>query len=157
MDRRENPREEMNDRGIGPIQKHERKNINIRNGIRGRQFQIEEGAVLHKLFSKKNLAAINIPYMNFLCNSQVDRERDVTSTAIHLTVPGIADRRNRRNRAERLISRMIVHRPLTTVKFKLLQVAGEAPNYFVRANQLQESSEGSDAPYRLVMIDVLRS
>lgn len=51
MDRRENPREEMNDRGIGPIQKHERKNINIRNGIRGRRFQIEEGAVLHILFS----------------------------------------------------------------------------------------------------------
>lgn len=68
----------------------------------------------------KNLAAINILYMSFLCNSQVDRKRDVTSTAIHLTVPGIA---GRRNRAERLISRRIVHRPLTTVEFKLLQVA----------------------------------
>jgi hypothetical protein len=97
----------------------------------------------------KDLAAINIPY------TKVDRELDVTSTAIHLTVPGIADRRNR---AERLISRMIVHRPLTTVEFKLLQFAGEAlPTYSVRANQLQESSEGSDAPYRMVMIDVPRA
>lgn len=72
-------------------------------------------------YSPKKVWQRSIPYMSFLCNSQVDREGDVTSTAIHLTGPGIADRRNR---AERLISRMIVHRPLTTVKFKLLQAAG---------------------------------
>lgn len=109
--------------------------------MRGR-FQIEEGGVLHRLFSKKKFGSEQysvheFPVQCFLCNPQVDRERDVTSTAIHRTVPGIADRRNR---AES-ISRMIVHRPLTTIKFKLRQVAGEAPNCSVRANQLQESSE----------------
>jgi hypothetical protein len=51
MDRKENPRDEMDDRGMGPIQKHKRKNINIRIGMCGRRLQIEEGALLHRLFS----------------------------------------------------------------------------------------------------------